>query len=499
MQEETTTDKAHQNGHDKNPALAVSPFAEVLPAQAIPLEKSTLGAILIDREALYKVLEILSADKFYMAAHGIIFQACIRLYQDSRAVDILTVTEELRKMGDLVKVGGAEYIIELTNMVASGANLEYHARIIWEKWILRTGQAVGTEMVRASLDPTTDAWDFIQEAQKKTSSLGDFGGKGAEPPAPILARVLKQVADVMESPDGVTGVPTGLRCTDHVYGGFQPKKLYISAGRPGMGKTALALKRLLSAAKAGFPVLLNSLEMPSEEIIVRLIAMESGLDSSIFTKGPITDTDLQKMQSAAETIAKMPIHIDDEAGLNVFTLCSRARRMQQKHGIKLLIVDYLQLMSGDEHTRKQRGNREQEISAISRALKDLSKELGIPVIALSQLSRAVETRGGSKRPILSDLRESGAIEQDADVVEFIYRPEYYGIFEDEQGVALKATAEIIISKHRGGCLDTLKVYFHDIRTYFGDMSEKPEHIPASPVPASAGMPSERPTDEDIPF
>ncbi len=441
-----------------------------LPPQALALEEAVLGAIMLDKDALPVVIDILQHESFYLESHKEIFKAMLKLFERSQPVDMLTVTEELRKAGALEKMGGAYYLVELTNRVASAANIEYHARIIAQKHIQRELIRVSTQTIKDAFEETTDVFQLLDEAEQGLFSITQQNlSRGYEGMSSILSRFQKQMEELTTKEDGLTGVPTGFTDLDRLTSGWQSSDLIIVAARPGMGKTSFTLALAKNAAMDfEKPVALFSLEMSNVQLVQRLISLEAEIPGSKMRNGNLEDYEWQQLHSAIEKMSEVPIFIDDTPGINIFELRAKCRRLKMQHDIQMVVIDYLQLMTGKTD---KGGNREQEISGISRALKGLAKELNVPVIALSQLSRAVESRGGSKRPMLSDLRESGAIEQDADIVSFIYRPEYYGILEDEEGNSLKGTAEIIVAKHRNGALDTVKLKWIDTFAKFDNLDD----------------------------
>lgn len=487
----------------RNEDLSNYVFGKVQP-QAIPLEEAVLGALMLDKDALAIVLDILRADSFYMESHKAIYKAMLRLFERSMPIDLLTVTEELKKTADLEIAGGPYYLVELTNRVASAANIEFHARIIAQKYIQRELITVSTKIIRDAFEDTTDVFQLLDDAEQGLFSIAQQNmSRGYESLASLSSKALKQLEELKNKADGLTGVPTGFTDLDRVTSGWQPSDLVIIAARPGMGKTSFVLS-LAKNASVSFdkPVAVFSLEMSNLQLAQRIISMEAEISGSKMRNGNLEEYEWQQLNSAIERISEAPIYIDDTPGINVFELRAKCRRLKMQHDIQLIIIDYLQLMSGGGETSK--GNREQEISSISRALKGLAKELNVPVLALSQLSRAVEVRGGSKRPQLSDLRESGAIEQDADIVTFIYRPEYYQILEDEEGQSLKGVAEIIIAKHRNGALKTVKLRFTDQFARFSDLDDPdfgdlPADTFENPFPNVITRSSKMNTDEDIPF
>lgn len=492
-----------RSGQQQGEGLSNYVFGKVQP-QAVPLEEAVLGALMLDKEALTIVLDILQSDSFYTDAHQLIYKAMLRLFERSQPIDLLTVTEELKKTGDLEAVGGPYYLVELSNKVASAANIEYHARIIAQKHVQRELIRVSTKIIRDAFEDTTDVFELLDDAEQGLFSIAQQNmSRGFESMSSLAAKAQKQMEELRTKEDGLTGVPTGFTDYDRLTSGLQRSDLIIIAARPGMGKTALTLSLARNAASTfKRPVAFFSLEMSALQLAQRIIAMEAEISGMKMRNGQLEDYEWEQLNAALERISEVPIFIDDTPGINVFELRAKCRRLKMQHDIDLIVIDYLQLMSGGGDN--QRGNREQEVSAISRALKGLAKELNVPVIALSQLSRAVETRGGTKRPQLSDLRESGSIEQDADIVSFIYRPEYYDILEDEEGMSLKGIAEIIVAKHRHGALDTIRMRFDAEYARFSDLDDPDfsnlpdgtfESAPSNIITRSSKMND----DEDIPF
>ncbi len=480
-------------------------FGKVQP-QALPLEEAVLGAIMLDKNAITIVIDILQPESFYTDGHQAIYRAMRRLFERSQPIDLLTVMEELKKAGELEAAGGPAYLAELTHRVASAANIEYHARIIAQKYIQRELIRVSTKTIRDAFEDTSDVFELLDEAEQGLYNIAQNNmSRGYESTGTLASKMLKQIEELKGKKDGLTGVPTGFTDLDRLTSGWQPSDLIIIAARPSMGKTGLVLSMARNTAlDFKKPVAIFSLEMSNLQLVLRLVSMEAEISGSKLRNGQLEEEEWKRLHKAVERISEAPIFIDDTAGINIFELRAKARRMKLQHDIQLIIIDYLQLMSGGNNT--QRGiNREQEISSISRSLKSLAKELNVPVIALSQLSRAVEVRGGAKRPQLSDLRESGAIEQDADIVAFIYRPEYYQIYEDENGQSLKGVAEIIVAKHRNGAVDTVKLRFTDKYARFSDLDDfsfdaLPSGVFHDPSPANVIIrPSRMNDDEDIPF
>ena len=380
-----------------------------IPPQATDLEEVVLGAMMIDKKGVDEVIDILSKDAFYKDAHQHIFEAILQLFENSEPVDLLTVSTQLRKNSKLDLVGGDFYLISLTQKVSSSAHIEFHARIILQKYIQRSLIKISNEIIEDAFDETKDVFDLLDKAESRLYEVTQGNIKKSTETAQDLVFQAKKKIEDISNKEGLSGVPSG--------------------------------------------------EMSSVQLITRLISSETGLNSEKLRTGRLEKHEWEQLNVKVKALEKAPLYIDDTPSLSIFDLRAKARRLASQNGIKLIVVDYLQLMTAGGSQKS--GNREQEISMISRNLKALAKELSIPVIALSQLSRAVETRGGSKRPLLSDLRESGAIEQDADIVSFIYRPEYYKIdeWDDEQHTPSEGQAEFIIAKHRNGGLENIRLKF----------------------------------------
>lgn len=441
-----------------------------IPPQAIDLEEAVLGALMLEENALSRVIDFLKPELFYVKKHEIIFGAIIRLFTTSNPIDILTVTHELKSKGELEDAGGAFYITQLTTRVASAANIEFHARIILQKYIQRKLIEISSEISKDAYEDTTDVLDLLDKAEQKLFSISENNLRRDYSDMTNLVRDAIKDIEAAKNQDGsFRGVPSGFSELDRVTAGWQKSDLIILASRPGMGKTAFALsmaRNIVIDFKK--PVAFFSLEMASLQLVTRLISSETLLPANKLKRGDLKDYEWQQLNSRITRLVDAPLYIDDTPALSIFELRAKCRRMKQQYDIQLIIVDYIQLMStgGDN-----KGNREQEISTISRSLKSLAKELNIPIITLSQLNRSVETRGGLKRPILSDLRESGAIEQDADMVLFIYRPEYYKIDKDDKGNSTEGMAEIIIAKHRNGALADIKLRFTPHFALFSDFEQ----------------------------
>ena len=431
-----------------------------IPPQALDLEEVVLGAMMIDKKGVDEVIDILSPEAFYKEAHQYIFDAIFKLFENSEPIDLLTVSSQLRKDQKLDQVGGDFYLISLTQKVSSSAHIEFHARIILQKFIQRSLIKISNEIIEDSYDETKDVFDLLDKAESKLYEVTQGNIKKSSETAQDLVIQAKKKIEEISNKEGLSGIPSGFDKLDKLTSGWQESDLIIVAARPGMGKTALTLSMARNiAVNQNIPVAFFSLEMASVQLITRLISSETGLSSEKLRTGRLEKHEWEQLNVKVKSLEKAPLFIDDTPSLSIFDLRAKARRLSSQHGIKLIVVDYLQLMTAGGGQKG--GNREQEISMISRNLKALAKELSIPVIALSQLSRAVETRGGSKRPLLSDLRESGAIEQDADIVSFIYRPEYYKIdeWDDEERTPTDGQAEFIVAKHRNGGLDNIRLKF----------------------------------------
>ena len=438
-----------------------------VPPQAVDIEEAVLGAMLLDNNAITNVIDILSADSFYKIEHKKIFEAILDLFGNSQTIDSLTVTEKLRKSGDLQIVGGPGFIAALTNRVASSAHVEYHARILSEKRILRSLIETSSETIKEAYDETKDVFDVLSQAEDNLFQIAEGNlKKGISKMGDLVQEAKEEIEKASENKDGVSGVATGFTDLDRLTSGWQKSDMIVLAARPGMGKTAFVLSMARnSAVQFNTPVAIFSLEMSSVQIAKRMMAMETGISSEKLRKGFKDPQEWEKLNENVQNLYKAPIFIDDTPALSIFDLRAKCRRLKMQSKIELVIIDYLQLMTAGT----KGGNREQEISTISRSIKEIAKEINVPIIALSQLSRSVETRGGDKRPMLSDLRESGAIEQDADMVCFIYRPEYYDLLEDENGMPTEGIGEIIVAKHRNGSLDTVKLRFIKELTRFDNL------------------------------
>ena len=432
-----------------------------LQPQAIELEEAVLGAMMIDKKGVDDVIDILQPDAFYKEAHKHIFEAIVQLFTDTQPIDLLTVSSQLKKNAKRELAGGDFYLIQLTQKISSSAHIEFHSRIILQKFIQRSLIRISTEIIEDSYDETADVFDLLDKAESKLYEVTQGNIKRSSETAQSLVLQAKKRIEEIAGQEGLSGVATGFDKLDKLTSGWQPSDLIIIAARPAMGKTAFVLSMARNMAiDFNMPVALFSLEMASVQLITRLISSETGLSSEKLRTGKLEKHEWEQLSTKVKNLEKAPLFIDDTPSLSIFDLRAKARRLVSQHGIRIIIVDYLQLMTAGGNS-KGGGNREQEISTISRNLKALAKELNVPVIALSQLSRAVETRGSSKRPLLSDLRESGAIEQDADIVSFLYRPEYYKIdeWDDDEASPTAGQAEIMIAKHRNGSIENVRLKF----------------------------------------
>ncbi len=458
-----------------------------LPPQAIDLEEAVLGALMLEKDALTAVIDILTPQSFYLDTHKEIYSAIVTLFNNSQPVDMRTVVSQLRKNGKVEFVGGSYYIAELTSKVSSAANIEYHARIVTEMSIKRELIRVASEIHQDAYEDTTDVFQLLDKTESALFEISESNiRKNYDSMTSLMAQAIHELEERKNHKDGLTGIASGFTALDRVTSGWQKSDLVIIAARPGMGKTAFVVSALRNAAvDFNHAVAIFSLEMSSVQLVNRLISAEAQLESEKIKKGNLADHEWQQLIHKTNKLSNAPIFIDDTPALSILELRAKCRRLKAQHDVQLIVIDYLQLMSGD--SSKGGGNREQEIASISRALKGIAKELEVPVIALSQLSRAVETRGGDKRPQLSDLRESGSIEQDADMVMFLYRPEYYGITEDENGMPMAGVGEVIIAKHRNGSLENVQLKFIGKYTKFADLDN---HSFGDPFPGAAGIPNE---------
>ncbi len=460
-----------------------------IPPQALELEDAVLGAVMLEKDAILQIIDILKPESFYKEEHQKIFQAIIDLASSNRAIDLLTVTEELRKKKELDEVGGPVYITQLTTKVASAAHIEFHARIVAQKHIQRELIRVSSEIQGRAFDESADVDDLLDFSESELFNIAQGNIKKESQKVNVLIKeAIIQIEEASKRADSLIGIPSGFTKLDRLTNGWQNSDLVIVAARPSMGKTAFVLTMARNmAVEHGRSVAIFSLEMASLQLVNRLIVAETELPSNRIRNGKLADFEWEQLDYKIKKLVDASIFIDDTPAISIFELRAKARRLKRQHNMDILIIDYLQLMTGTPDTR---GNREQEVSTISRALKSIAKELNIPVIALSQLNRSVEIRSGTKRPQLSDLRESGAIEQDADMVIFIHRPEKYGLMEDENGNSLRGIAEIILAKHRNGPIGDVFLKFKDEFAKFSELEENYltplEEAEAQPVAVTRG-------------
>lgn len=456
-----------------------------LPPQALDMEEAVLGAVLQFADAVPVVNDILTERSFYKESHCRIFGAVARLHKKNTPVDILTVAQELLRTKELSEVGGSYRLSELTSKIGSDANVEAHARVVAEKFIRREIIRASNEAIRAAYDEATDVFEVLDGVQQEFFAIDKTftSGKNIEKLSDLLHAEREDLGkrEAAAEHTGVVGIETGFTALNKMTGGWNHPDLIIVAARPAMGKTALALSFAKAAAQSGVGVLVFSLEMAAQQLVKRMLQAESEVNSRNYRNATLSVEEKRQLEIARGKLEDLGIWIDDTPALTLAEYRSKTRRAVQKLGVSMVIVDYLQLMRTGE--KNSRGNREQEIATISSTLKATSKELSIPTIALSQLSRAVETRGGDKRPQLSDLRESGAIEQDADIVMFIHRPEYYNITHDVDGNSTEGIADLVIAKHRNGPVGDVHVGFISRYTKFWDReAAQSQHLPGALQP-----------------
>jgi replicative DNA helicase len=472
-----------------------------VPPNAVALEELVLGAALIERGVMEAVADILRPDSFYKLEHQQVYEACLKLFADGNPIDIATVTQMLRSMGQLEMVGGPYFISTLTDRVASAANVEYHARIIEDKAIQRELIRVSGDMYHNAFEDTSDPLDLLDTIGREIEAVTSRLAHSATGTASDLLREVRDRAEKAAISKGVTGLETGITELDRLHGGRQKGHFIVMAGRPAMGKTAAALCEVLNMTGKGAKVLFVSLEMSAVELMQRALSVETGIELSNFRTGELDPEQWERINAASARIAKTGIAISDDLH-TITAIRAEARRMKERGGLDAIYIDYIQLVS---HSLGGR-SRENEVSEISRAFKIMARSLNVPVIALSQLSRAVETRGGSKRPMLSDLRESGSIEQDADIVEFLFRPEYYHKdaevegFSTSQGLAFR-----IVAKNRHGACKDVPMRFHGSLTKFTDWEDEPVSAPSlalqpkmNPLRPNTNF-YEKDDDQDSPF
>ena len=492
-----------------------------LPPQAVELEEAVMGGLMLEKDAVIEIVDILQPESFYKEEHGKIFRAIVDLFSNNKAIDILTVSEQLRQHKTLEEIGGPAYLTQLTSRVASAAHIEFHARIVQQKFIQRELIRVSTEIQNKAFDESVDVNDLLDFSEGELFNVAQGNIKKEAAKMNVLIReAIVRIEDAAKQDGGMVGVPSGYVALDKMTNGWQPANLVILAARPAMGKTAFVLSMARNmAVDHGKGVAIFSLEMSANELVNRLISSEAELASGKIRTGQLAEDEWQKLEYRARRLEEAPIFIDDTPAISIFELRAKCRRLKRQHDISIVVIDYLQLMTGPPESK---GNREQEVSAISRALKGIAKELDVPIICLSQLNRSVESRP-DKRPQLSDLRESGAIEQDADIVSFIHRPEYYGFTEDENQMSLRGVAEIIIAKHRAGSIGDVRLRFVGeftkfveledafvgappadgesvVQTFGSKMNEVPGFVaPADSTPGNDDLLSNTNFSEEVPF
>ena len=444
-----------------------------LPPQALEVENAVLGALMIDKDAYAVVCELLHPESFYDPRHQMIYAAIRDLSMAEKPVDVLTVTEQLARSGNLDEVGGPDYVAEISSRVASSANVEYHANIIAQKFLARQLISFSSDIQTKAFDETVDVEELMQEAEGSLFELSQRNMKKDYTQInPVVEQALKVIQAAAANTDGLTGVSTGYYKLDDMTSGWQASDLVIIAGRPAMGKTSFALSMAKNiAADSQVPMAFFSLEMSNVQLVNRLISNVCEIQGSKILNGQLHRDEWDRLDKRINNLLGAPLYVDDTPGLSVFELRTKARRLVREHGVKLIMIDYLQLMNANG---MRFSSRQEEVSTISRSLKGLAKELDIPILALSQLNRGVESREGidGKRPQLSDLRESGAIEQDADMVIFVHRPEYYHIYQDDNGRDLRGMAQIIIAKHRKGATGDVLLNFRGEYTRFENPEDK---------------------------
>jgi replicative DNA helicase len=451
------------------PVVTVLPDFGKVPPQAIDMEEAVLGAIMLEKEAVITVLDILKPESFYKDSHKKIFKAILDLNLREHPVDLYTVTEELRAHQELESVGGPVYLTQLTSKVVSAANVDYHARIVGQKYIQRELIRVSSEIQTRSFDDTYDVTELLDFSENELFQIAEGNIKREVSPINIVIReAIEEIEKAGKREDALVGIPSGFTRLDRLTSGWQKSELIIIAARPSMGKTAFALTMARNMSiDHGKNVAIFSCEMSSIQLANRLIIAETDIPGDKIRNGRLSEEEWKQLDTRIKKLVQASIYIDDTPAISIFELRAKCRRLMAQHKLDIVIVDYLQLMSGPDNA----GSREQEVSNISRSLKSIAKELNVPIIALSQLNRSVEMRGGTKRPLLSDLRESGAIEQDADMVVFIHRQEKFGITAFEDGSSTKGIAEIILAKNRNGPVDDVRLRFREEKAQFVDIDE----------------------------
>jgi replicative DNA helicase len=451
------------------PAISVLPDFGKVPPQANDMEEAVLGAIMLEKEAVITTLDLLKPESFYKEAHQKIFKAIYDLNSREFPVDLYTVTEELKAHNELDSVGGPVYLTQLTAKVVSAANVDFHSRIVQQKYIQRELIRVSTEIQNRSFDDSYDVTELLDFSENALFQIAEGNIKREVAPINLVIKdAIREIEEAGKREDALVGTPSGFTKLDRLTSGWQKSELVIIAARPSMGKTAFALSMARNmAVDHNKSVAIFSCEMSSVQLVYRLIVAETDIPGDKIKNGRLNEEEWKQLDTRIKKLVQAPIFIDDTPAISIFELRAKCRRLKAQHKLDIIIVDYLQLMSGPENS----GSREQEVSTISRSLKSIAKELDVPILALSQLNRSVEMRGGTKRPLLSDLRESGAIEQDADMVVFIHRQEKFGIPAFEDGSSTKGIAEIILAKNRNGPVDDVRVRFREEKAQFVDLDD----------------------------
>lgn len=477
--------RATTSRNTRSKAPVIPEFGKIQP-QARELEEAVLGALMLEKDAYSIISDILKPECFYENSHQLIYRAVVDLASKQEPIDMLTVTEQLRRNGTLEEAGGPFLIAQLTAKVGSAAHIEYHARIIAQKYLARELITFSSDVQNKAFDDTQDVDDLMQEAEGKLFEISQRNvKKDVVQINPVIKDALENLQIASNRKEGLSGLQTGFHALDKITSGWQNSDLVIIAARPAMGKTAFVLSMAKNMAmNFNTPVAVFSLEMSNVQLVNRLIVNTCEIPGEKIKSGQLAPYEWEQLMAKIKDLYDVPLFIDDTPSLSVFELRTKARRLVREHGVKMIIIDYLQLMNASGMSF---GSREQEVSTISRSLKGLAKELNIPIIALSQLNRGVESRqGDGKRPQLSDLRESGAIEQDADMVCFIHRPEYYKITEDEKGNDLRGLAEIIIAKHRNGAVGDVRLRFKGDFARFQNIEDETSLNITTPPFESAG-------------
>lgn len=443
-----------------------------LPPQAIDLEEAVLAAVINHRDAIYTVAELLNTECFYKSEHQTIFETCLSLFNENKPIDLLTVSNELKKMSKLDLIGGDVYLVRLSQTVAGTAHLEYHCLVILEKFVKRKAIQISSGVIENSYSADSDVFELLERIYREFNQISDAVNIKKSQSFKEAVKDFFSLKNMNR-----TGSPSTISVINRILNGYQKTDLIVLAARPGMGKTAFALNEILESALNGIPVAFFSLEMSTKQIIARMLSIVSGIGIQQILTNNLSESELKYLKECSELLSGLPIYIDDTPALSPVELKIKLSKLHKEHDVEVAFVDYLQLM----RVKDKKSNREQEISEISGSLKAIAKELDISMVALSQLSRSVETRGGSKRPLLSDLRDSGAIEQDADVVMFIYRPEYYKIeqWDDDERGSTTDQADIEIAKNRNGETKYVRVgcmlkymRFMDVDLLYKDLTEK---------------------------